>query len=206
MRGMLIALSVCFLSFHVYRAAEEKQSWRLASELLQEIKDQYKGLIDAHNGAPLFIITQPSKIGGGMVMKVSNTRFIMQAKAELLHPEAVKYADVSGVTVDHQYGLLVLALDPDEGFSPIKVDRSGHNSFRVTVDPNSNTRIQPELNVTGSRARERVLRVGDTLMTQGGQVVIHAGDRNYATDVTLITEPSDRIPVYFDGKSVVTLP
>ncbi len=205
-RGLLGLLFVCFISFHIYRAAKEKQSWRLASELLQDVKSDYKHLIAENPDAPFFLITQPSKIGGGSVMKVSNSRLVLQAKAEVLQPAKIRYADASGLTVDHKYGLLVLALDPDEGFSPIIVTRQGANEYRVTVQTNSSTRLQPELIVAGSTARERALAAGDTLSTPGGTVIIHAADRNYATDVTLITEPMDHIPVYFNGSAIVDLP
>jgi hypothetical protein len=205
-RSLLVVVLLAFVGFHVYRASVEKQSWRLASELLQDVKHDLRGLIAEYGDQPLFLITQPSKIGGGSVMKVSSSRLLLQAKAELLKPEAIGYADTRGLQVDHKYGLLVLALDPDEAFSPINVARTSANTYRVTVPPNSSTRIQPELIVTGSNDRERSLHDGDTLSTMGGTVIIHKADRNYATDVTLIAEPSDRIPVYFNGKSVIALP
>jgi hypothetical protein len=206
LRLSLSVLAVAFLCFHVYRAAVEKHSWHLASEVLASVKEDYKALIAEHGETPLFLITQPSKIGGGSIMKVSSSRIVLQAKAELLMPNAVKRASAGGLSVDHNSGLLVAALDPDEGFTHVSVTQVAPNIFKITVPRESSTRLQPETLATGSTAREKALHDGDTLHTPAGKVIVHHADRTYATDVTLVTELTNRIPVYFDGKHVRNLP
>jgi hypothetical protein len=206
LRISLCILAIAFLGFHVYRAAEEKHSWALASEVLASVKEDYKAFITEHGETPLFLITQPSKIGGGSIMKVSSSRIVLQAKAELLKPHAVKTAGVGGLAVDHSFGLLLVALDPDEGFANVSVTQLAPNTFRITVPRESSTRLQPETLATGSTAREKALHDGDTLNTPSGIVIVHHADRTYATDVTLITDLANRIPIYFDGKHVRNLP
>lgn len=201
-RTLLILIGVMFAGFHTYRAAIEKQSWRLASEVLQDVKNDYKILIAKYGERPLFLITQPSKIGGGSIMKVSSNHIVLQAKAELLRPVDIARGAIRDVGVDHQHALLVLALDPDEGFAPISVTEISPMQYRVTVPEGSSTRIQPEQSLVGSTARENTLHDGDTLEAYGGTVIINKADRAYATDVTLISDLKNTVPIYFDGKRV----
>ncbi len=203
-RSILIFFIAALSVFHCSRSLYESKVWAKANEHVQRSEDQFKLLLRIQKKRPIsyLSIATPIKLGSAQILQVAGAYAMVKAEAEIQYEPNLDLGSLGDAPkrVDFTTVLSSLALDPEEGFSAIKIVQRSAKEFVVKSEDVKKVVFFPEVVETkGVAGRDQRFERGSVIQSYGATIEVLQTEGSFISEALVRITDTTAYPLLFDG-------